>query len=625
MKKNWMRLLSLLCALTMIIGEIPILAWAEPVPATPTDLAPVQTSDIQDNEPAQADTSADTEPSAADSTVKTDPPADDDAPSKAEAPAVTDQADRTDVPAKADAPAAESAESTPAKDDVPEKQDKPAEASIPAEKPAADLELKIGKEAVFTLQAGKSYTIRIPGRNGKMQIDAESAFALQIDIKDEVSNKSKVAKGEANKPFQTIFGGHSDRTYLLTVTALNKQASGTVKLTVTKYVKPVEEDKTESDPEDETPEDAPQTDGNREEETETDTPAEGAGEADAEKKDIEEDKTEKEENTAEGTPAEEAQGEENGGEDTRNEEEKDKETQSEEDLNIKENEEEADKTEDGAKTSETDETDEEKVTEFACDLPGAQDISLAETISSLGIAAEEEVSTFMADIETVCVTNPEVVNLTQTEDDWSFRVMKESGGQEALTISMADETVYTITTNADGIKEVAAEDNAAVITTENDFYLPEEANAYVENLTEAKGEEAVSAIQDQTTETGDTSAYQVYDIGIENVDPEQYEGFQVEIKLDEEATGKDFKLYQVQDGNATDITDTLQLSSSENEDGTQNVSAITFKTEEFAQFVLCYTLEAFVKTHDGCRCARWLRTESSRDSPGRSGLSAVPG
>ena len=47
------------------------------------------------------------------------------------------------------------------------------------QKPAADLELKIGKEAVFTLQAGKSYTIRIPGRNGKMPPHTWVAFIVR--------------------------------------------------------------------------------------------------------------------------------------------------------------------------------------------------------------------------------------------------------------------------------------------------------------------------------------------------------------------------------------------------------------------------------------------------------------
>ena len=40
------------------------------------------------------------------------------------------------------------------------------------------------------------YLIRMKGRQGRIQIDAESDFALKIEIKDEKSNKAKTVNGK---------------------------------------------------------------------------------------------------------------------------------------------------------------------------------------------------------------------------------------------------------------------------------------------------------------------------------------------------------------------------------------------------------------------------------------------
>ncbi|MBQ6514307.1 MAG: hypothetical protein IJI09_06230, partial [Clostridia bacterium] len=248
---------------------------------------------------------------------------------------------------------------------------------------------------------------------------------------------------------------------------------------------------------------------------------------------------------------------------------------------------------------ETEETTEEVVTSFTCTFAGAQDIQLSEVITDLEIAGEGEVQSFMAEIQNVEATNPDVISLTQTDDDWVLRVLKDPEEQEAVTISMPDETVYTITAAAEGIVEVSTEDEAAVIGSVDELYLPEDANAYVDTLTDAQGEEAFAVVQEQAAEIDDQSACQVFDIGLENVDTEQYNGFEVSINLDEEMVGTDFRLYQVQNGTATDITDTLQLESNEMDNGAENVTAFSFKTEEFAQFVLCYSLETWFTAHDG--------------------------
>ena len=483
---------------------------------------------------------------------------------------VTDE----NIPAESDNPADQTTDTTvPAEEPVP----------VILEKPAADYEMKVGDEAVFTIAPGAEYKIRIPGQEGRLQIDAESAFPLKVDITDEKGDKTMTVVGEQDKPFQTIFGGRSERTFLLVFSAASSAATGTVKVQVTKVQRTEEpivpQIHTANTEDQENPEKAEETEEEQKEESEKDKSKKSEDGTSTDQDKDSEEKSEK---------------------DSEEKEEGESEKESKEESEEKSEEESEEKT-DGETEEESEEPEpsEEPVTEFTCDLPGAQDISLAETISGLGIVTEEDMAAFMADIQEVAVTDPEVVSLTQTEDDWNFRILKDSETQEALTISMADETVYTIATNADGEKETASDDNAIIVSTENDYYLPEDANAYVETLTEAQGAGAVSAVQGQTEETGEASAYQVFDIGVENVDPEQYEGFQVELKLNEEVAGKEFRLYQVQDGNATDITDTLQLNSSENADGTQNVTSISFATEEFAQFVLCYSLEAFYQTHDG--------------------------
>ena len=56
---------------------------------------------------------------------------------------------------------------------------------------------------------------------------------------------------------------------------------------------------------------------------------------------------------------------------------------------------------------------------------------------------------------------------------------------------------------------------------------------------------------------------------------------------------------QVQDGVATDLTDSLELTSETAPDGVESVSGFSFTTEDFAQFVISYTLETYYKTFDG--------------------------
>ena len=219
--------------------------------------------------------------------------------------------------------------------------------------------------------------------------------------------------------------------------------------------------------------------------------------------------------------------------------------------------------------------------ELTCTLPGAQDVSLSDVIGELEITGEQEVSSFM------------------TEGDWTIRATKEAEEPESVTICMQDGTEYNITAASEGTTEISTENNDLVISTVNDLYLPEEANAYAETLTEEQEEAAISAVQETASETDEQAAYQVLSIGMENVDEAEYEGFEVSVNLTEDLTGKDFKLYQVQDGTATDITDTLQLNSETNENGLESVSGFSFTTDGSAEYVLSYTLETYYTAFDG--------------------------
>ena len=251
---------------------------------------------------------------------------------------------------------------------------------------------------------------------------------------------------------------------------------------------------------------------------------------------------------------------------------------------------------------------------YTCSVPGAQDIALRDLIAELGVASDEEADVFMEQIKSTEVSDPESLSLTETEDGRILRVLKDSA-DASLTIRTADGQEYTIVFVTEGITELSSEDNTVIISTVDDLYLPEEASAYAEI---SPAEEAISAVQDEETATrkettegaktepetesgtegGDTSAYQVFSIGLENVDTEDYEGFDVRINLAEEVTGTDFRLYQVEDGSVTDITDTLQLEG-ETERDHQVVTGFSFTTESFADYVLSYSLVTYYTASSG--------------------------
>ena len=259
---------------------------------------------------------------------------------------------------------------------------------------------------------------------------------------------------------------------------------------------------------------------------------------------------------------------------------------------------------------------------YTSEVPGAQDMLLSEVLSSLNIVAEEELETFLTKISDVAVSDPDVIQLTPVEGDWSIRPLKNSEEPESLTVTMQDGAAFRITVETEGITEVRSEDETAVIRTVNDLYLPQDATAVAQTLTEEESGSAIAAVQQaagpdpeevlenaddavaavDTVDTADTGTnYHAFSIGLENVDVESYDGFNVSVTLPEDAVvGRDFQLYQVkEDGTAADITESLAVTSQTTEDGLQAVSELSFTTDSFAEYVLSYSIETYYTTYEG--------------------------
>ena len=217
----------------------------------------------------------------------------------------------------------------------------------------------------------------------------------------------------------------------------------------------------------------------------------------------------------------------------------------------------------------------------ASSMPGAKDLSLADVVRGLGIVEEQEIDTFVSKISTVASTDEAVVSVGQ---DGTIRVLKD--GEAQIVITMQDGAQFNIDVTAEGETSAAADN--AVISTVGELYLPEDAVAKAEVV---DGDQAIEAVR---TETGEETEYTVFDISLENVDTEKYEeGFEVQVALDRNISGKAFRLYHVHDGQMEDITESLKLEGPVDENGVRNVTAFSFKTESFSDFVLSYTVDFF--------------------------------
>ncbi len=258
---------------------------------------------------------------------------------------------------------------------------------------------------------------------------------------------------------------------------------------------------------------------------------------------------------------------------------------------------------------------------YTSSVAGAQDAQLSDVIRALGIVTEEEVPEFVSKIVRVSCTDAEAVRVTETENDWLIRPVKNTVQPESLIITMQDDARFDIQIAAQGITELSVEN--ATISTVNDLYLPEDASAYAELLTDTASENAIAAVQaaeesaraddPDVAETGAAeasesaaadppaaaeTAYRVFDIGLNDVDVEEYEeGFQVEVTLPENVVGSDFRLYHIHEGEVKEIG--VELQASETQGGSQLVRGFRFTTDCFSEFVLKYTVDFEYTDEDG--------------------------
>ena len=291
MKKSWMRLLAVLCAMMMLVCEIPLIAQAgevpaeeqqqtegeaaaaaepvqdvsaapaEEVPAAPAEEVPAAPAEDVPAAPAEEASAAPAEevpaapaqdvPAAPAEDVPAAPAAD--TPAEPAAPAAdVPAAPSADTPAApaapaADAPAAPAAD-TPAAPaaDTPAAPaaDTPATPAKPAEQVKADRTMKVYDTAVFTLEAGKSYLIRLDeGKKGRFLIDAQAEFELELQVRDETAKQNiepepeKTGEDGEPIPFPCTFVAVKGHTYLLTFKAKDETATGSVTVLVTRPAK----------------------------------------------------------------------------------------------------------------------------------------------------------------------------------------------------------------------------------------------------------------------------------------------------------------------------------------------------------------------------------------------------
>ena len=95
-----------------------------------------------------------------------------------------------------------------------------------------DLILQSGEDAECALAAGKAFVICLKGAKGETVIEAESAFALKMEIRDEKTGDTKTLKGKKNELFRKTFTAKGKRTYLITVTAANGKSAGTIHIRI---------------------------------------------------------------------------------------------------------------------------------------------------------------------------------------------------------------------------------------------------------------------------------------------------------------------------------------------------------------------------------------------------------
>lgn len=236
---------------------------------------------------------------------------------------------------------------------------------------------------------------------------------------------------------------------------------------------------------------------------------------------------------------------------------------------------------------------------FTYRLNGGTSVSLTELLGELGLVIDP------TDIADVSVSDDSLLTLSREERegatflwfstkksaDWTIESLGDYDTPETLTLTLQDGRTMEIAVTVSGITELETEH--AVISTVNDWFLPEEAGAYAEILSgdeSAKAIEAVEASLPEETVTDEDTVYRVYDIGLTDVNTADYaDGFRVALTLPENVMGKDFRLYHLHDGEVEELP-LLHGESVNAETGAGNISEIAFETTDFSEFVLRYTV-----------------------------------
>ena len=251
---------------------------------------------------------------------------------------------------------------------------------------------------------------------------------------------------------------------------------------------------------------------------------------------------------------------------------------------------------------------------YTSSMPGAQDIALDGILAELNVCDSAELETFLSKIVSAVSTDEEVVRVSEEDGRRTIRVLKDGDAQ--IVITMQDGAEFRIDVSAEG--ETSVETENVAISTVNGLYLPEEAAA---KAAVVEGAEAIEAVKAETGESEGAAeiAYQVFDISLENVDSSEYDGFNVAVALDETINGNEFKLYRVQDGEATELTDTLRLNADE-AGGVQIVSGFSFETARFHEFVMTCRIDTFFKSVTGETYKISLKYGEDAEIPGGAEL-----
>ena len=261
-------------------------------------------------------------------------------------------------------------------------------------------------------------------------------------------------------------------------------------------------------------------------------------------------------------------------------------------------------------------------------LDGGNSVSLKTLLTELGVINAEEAEAFVAsNIKAVTFTKADAVEIKQIEEtvsngilgigkevktvDWTITPLKLFTSTEYLMLERMDGEKACIRVEATGVEEV--QDNFATISTADGRILPTEAAATADILegdAAAQAKAVVEAFELQNKDEGvlalikefasyivsnnikaaDKKEYRVFDIDLQNVEIENYEdGFKVNVEFPFSIAGTDFALHHIHEGIVEEIP--VEIIGKVTENGSIVASGFMFKTADFSEFVLSYTVD----------------------------------